>query len=58
MHRSMWAGSFDNTKLFPGDAIVMPEKIRTTNVLRGLRDWSQVFAQLALGVAALKTISP
>lgn len=58
MHRSIWAGTFDNTRLFPGDAIVMPEKVKTSNVLRGLRDWSEVFGQLALGVAALKTISP
>jgi len=57
-HRSIWSGGFDGTSLFPGDAIVMPERVKTTNVLRGLRDWSQVFAQFALGVAALKTISP
>ena len=58
MHRSIWAGGFENFKLAPGDAVVMPEKLKSTNVLRGLRDWSQVFAQFALGVAALKTISP
>jgi protein involved in polysaccharide export with SLBB domain len=58
MHRSIWSGSFESTKLFPGDAIVMPEKIKTGSVLRGLRDWSQVFAQLALGAAALKTLAP
>jgi polysaccharide export outer membrane protein len=58
MHRSIWAGSFENMRLSPGDAIVMPEKVKTTSVLKGLRDWSQVFAQFALGVAALKTIAP
>jgi protein involved in polysaccharide export with SLBB domain len=58
MHRSIWSGNFENTRLFAGDAIVVPEKVKTTNVLRGLRDWSQVFGNLALGVAALKTISP
>lgn len=58
MHRSIWAGGFGGTKMFPGDAIVMPEKIKTSNTLRGIRDWSQVFAQFALGVAALKTIAP
>jgi polysaccharide biosynthesis/export protein len=58
MYSSVWSGGFDGLKLFPGDAIVMPEKVRASNVLKGLRDWTQVFAQLALGAAALKTLSP
>ncbi len=58
MRRSIWSGSFESTPLYPGDAVVMPEKIKTGSVLKGLRDWSQVFAQFALGVAALKTIAP
>lgn len=58
MYSSLWTGGFDGLKLNPGDAIVMPEKIRTSNFLKGLRDWTQVFAQLALGAAALKTLAP
>jgi polysaccharide export outer membrane protein len=57
-HSSIWSGGFDGLKLYPGDAIVMPEKVRSSNVLKGLRDWTQVFAQLALGAAALKTLAP
>jgi protein involved in polysaccharide export with SLBB domain len=58
MYSSLWSGGFDGMQLYPGDAIVMPERLKSSNVLRGLRDWTQVFAQLALGAAALKTLSP
>lgn len=58
MYSSWWSGGFDSMLLYPGDAIVMPERIKNSNVLRGLRDWTQVFAQLALGAAALKTLAP
>ncbi len=58
MQHSFWGGSLESLKLMPGDTIVMPEKIRTGSLLRGLRDWSQVFSQFALGAAAIKVISP
>ena len=43
-------------ELTPGDTIVMPERIRTGSFLRGIRDWSQVFSQFALGAAALRVV--
>lgn len=58
MHRSIWSGSFENSRLYAGDSLVMPEKPKSTSVLMGLRDWSQVFAQFALGAAAIKVIAP
>lgn len=58
MHRGLWAGGFESLKLLPGDAVVMPQRIRSGSVLRGLRDWSQVFSQFALGAAAIRVISP
>lgn len=58
MHRSLWAGSFEALKLMPGDTIVMPDKARTNSLLHGIRDWSQVFSQFALGSAAVKVILP
>ena len=42
----------------PGDAIVVPERLTQSTLLKGLRDWSQVFAQFALGAAAIKVIGP
>jgi protein involved in polysaccharide export with SLBB domain len=53
MHRAMFVGGFDSLRLMPGDTIVMPQKIRTGNSLLQLRDWTQVFSQLALGSAAI-----
>ena len=58
MRHSFWRGSLESLKLMPGDTIVVPDKIRTGGLLRGLRDWSQVFSQFALGAAAIKVISP
>ena len=40
----------------PVDTVVVPERFKTTTVLRDLKDWSQVFAQFALGAAAIKVL--
>ena len=55
-HHGLFLGSFASLKLMPGDAIVMPQKIRTGNGLLQLRDWTQVFSQLALGSAAISVL--
>jgi polysaccharide biosynthesis/export protein len=54
--RGLWDGGFAGLRLMPGDSIVVPSRISHRSVLRGLRDWSQVFSQFALGVAAVKVI--
>ena len=38
----------------PGDTIVVPEQLDKTEFRRVLRDWTQIFSQFGLGVAALK----
>jgi polysaccharide export outer membrane protein len=58
MHHGLWTGNFESMRLTPGDSIIMPERIRSGAVLRGIRDWSQVFSQFALGAAALRVVSP
>lgn len=52
----VWSNRFAGMQLMPGDAIVVPERYRTTTVLRELKDWSQVFAQFALGAAAITVL--
>lgn len=47
---------FEGMRLMPGDTIVVPERFKTTTVLRELKDWSQVFAQFALGAAAIRVL--
>jgi protein involved in polysaccharide export with SLBB domain len=54
--KGLWNGGFASLRLMPGDAIVVPERLNHGTLLKGLRDWSQVFAQFALGAAAVRVI--
>jgi len=51
-----WGSEFNNLHIFPGDTIVVPEKILKPSPLYGVMNWSQMFSQLALGAAALNVI--
>jgi protein involved in polysaccharide export with SLBB domain len=55
-HSAISGNPFDRMKLMPGDAIVVPVRFKTGSILRGLRDWSVVFGQFALGAAAISVI--
>jgi len=55
-HRGFLSNRFETMQLMPGDAIVVPQRFRSTGVLRGLRDWTQVFSQLVLGAAAINVL--
>ena len=52
----LWGNQFDQARIFPGDTIVVPEKIFKPSALYGILNWSQIFSQLALGSAALNVI--
>lgn len=52
----IWGNTFDSVRINPGDTIVVPEKTYRPSGLRGLLEWSQLFSQLALGVAAINVI--
>jgi protein involved in polysaccharide export with SLBB domain len=52
----MTGDKFDAMRMHPGDQIVVPSKIETGSVIRGLRDWTQITSQLALTGAALAVI--
>jgi len=49
-------GRLASLKMMPGDAIVVPEKLDRTEFRRALRDWTQIFSQFGLGVAALRVL--
>ena len=51
-----WGNGFDNLHIYPGDTIVIPEKTFKPSALRGFLDWSQVFSQVAIGVAAISVL--
>ncbi len=52
----MFSPAFETGKLNPGDSVVVPEQIFRGSFLKGLRDWTQVLSQLALGAAAINVL--
>jgi protein involved in polysaccharide export with SLBB domain len=55
-----WFSRFEATKLMPGDTVVVPTKIDRESgyniLMRGLTDWTQIFSNLGIGAAAIKTL--
>jgi polysaccharide biosynthesis/export protein len=49
-------GKYENLKLLPGDAVVVPEKLRINSVMSEILQWTQITSQLALTSAALNVI--
>ncbi len=56
--QSGWFQSFGGTVLMPNDAVVVPEDYAPVSWVRELKDWSQIFYQFGLGVAALTVLFP
>lgn len=56
-----FGGGFESLRVMPGDTLVVPAQIdresRYNFVTRALKDWTQIFANLGLGVAAIKAIN-
>jgi protein involved in polysaccharide export with SLBB domain len=50
------AASFSGARVMPGDAIVVPENFERTTWVKDLKDWTQIFFQFGLGVAALEVL--
>ena len=57
---SGWFSRFEGAKLMPGDTVVVPSKVDRESgyntLMRGLRDWTQIFSNLGIGAAAIKTL--
>jgi protein involved in polysaccharide export with SLBB domain len=55
-----WLSRFEGTKLMPGDTVVVPSKVDRESgyniLMRGLKDWTQIFSNLGIGAAAIKTL--
>jgi protein involved in polysaccharide export with SLBB domain len=54
-HRWVFGG-FNVTDLFPGDTVLVPEKIKKTDLLREIKDYTTIFYQLGLGAAAISVL--
>jgi len=55
---NLLVNNFNTLRLMPGDTIVIPEKVERGALLRGLKDWSQLFQQFALGAAGISVLLP
>jgi len=57
---SWFAGNFESLALMPGDTLVVPAQIdresRYNSIVRGVKDWTQILANLGLGAAGLKSL--
>ena len=49
--------SFAKSRLYPGDTIVVPEKLDYSTWKKELKDWAQIASQIAIGAAAIKVLS-
>jgi len=53
-------GGVDSEVLQPGDAVIVPNQLDYetwgTALVRNLKDWSQIFSQFGLGIAAINAI--
>lgn len=55
-----FGAGFESLEMMPGDTVVVPAQIdresRYNFITRALKDWTQIFSNFGLGVAAIKTI--
>jgi protein involved in polysaccharide export with SLBB domain len=51
-------GRYENLQLLPGDAIVVPEKLRVTNGLQNFASYAQIISGFAMTGAVLATVLP
>ena len=52
--------SFESARIMPGDTLVVPPKVDRESkynfLVRALRDWTQIFSNLGIGAAAIRTL--
>lgn len=54
--RSGWSRWEGNHSVWPGDAVVVPDDLNRYAFVRGVKDWTQIFHQFAMGIAGLKVL--
>lgn len=54
--KSIFSSGFENTRLYPGDSVIVPEKHIKPGPLSAFMAWSQMFSQYALGAAAVNVL--
>jgi protein involved in polysaccharide export with SLBB domain len=51
------SGNFERMPALPGDTLFVPEELDKTTFVQYAKDWTQILAQFALGVAAFVTLT-
>ena len=61
LQKAGWGGglrnSFETQPALPGDTLFVPEELDKTTFVQHAKDWTQILAQFALGVAAFVTLT-
>ena len=53
---TIFGNNFRSLPIYPGDTIVVPQKLYRPSKLLGVLQYSQLFSQLALGAASINVI--
>ncbi len=53
---ALFTGNFESTRLYPGDAIIVPEQVDKRPLLRNLVDIATIVGQFGLGIAAINVL--
>jgi polysaccharide export outer membrane protein len=53
---TLFSGNFDATRLYPGDALIVPESVDRRPLLRNLVDIATIVGQFGLGIAAINVL--
>jgi protein involved in polysaccharide export with SLBB domain len=54
--KSIFSSGFENTRIYPGDSVIVPEKRIKPGSMSAFLAWSQMFSQFALGAAAINEL--
>ncbi len=54
--QSVLSNHFDSSAIYPGDAIVIPEKLIKPSALRNVLDYSQILSSFGLAAAAINVV--
>ncbi len=54
---ALFTGNFSSTRLYPGDAVIVPEQVDKRPLLRNLVDIATIIGQFGLGIAAINVLS-
>ncbi|MCV2423097.1 SLBB domain-containing protein [Paucibacter sp. DJ2R-2] len=53
----MGGGGLDGVSAEPGDTVFVPEELNKTTFIQEAKEWTQIFAQFGLGIAAIRTLT-